>query len=160
MDDEEIVAGYVKHVNHVPMLPPPSSPEELEQSLADMRAATDDDPYFWAWEVVTDLVETDPERAWRILLQALALCSEEHEYIIGAGPLEDLLVREPRRFAKRVAERLHSDGRFQAAFAVIIFSTEYCTAQDAEFFNGTLREAGVTAEAIPEWRIADPDWAV
>jgi len=88
MTDEELVNGYVSHVDRIPAFPPEKSREEVEAAIAAIDAASLEDEFFWAWEEVTDLIGSDPERAWRILLAALARCTPHHEYIIGAGPLE------------------------------------------------------------------------
>jgi hypothetical protein len=152
MTDDEIIDGYVKHVNRIPYFPPPASPADLEAALAAMRGAAEDDEYFWAWKAVDELVDSDPERAWRILLVALSRCSPNHEHFIGAGPLEELLIKQPRRFAERVAKELLANTRFQAAFTVIRFSTEYASDEDARYFNETLRSRDVNAEWIPVWR--------
>ena len=134
------------------VFPPPASPAELEALLTAMEVASEKDDCFWAWEAVRDLVDEDPERAWRILMVALARCSPNHEHFIGAGPLEELLIKQPRRFAERVAEKLLANARFQAAFTMINFSTEYASREDAHYFKEILRSRDVSAEWIPVWR--------
>ena len=78
MTDDEIIDGYTKHVE-------PGA-----------------DEHFWAWEAITELIDTDPERAWCVLLLALPRC-QGREYIVGSGPLEELLIKAPRSLAERVA---------------------------------------------------------
>jgi hypothetical protein len=61
-----------------------------------------------AWENVQDAIDNAPQRAWSILLWAVALSREPAELaFIGAGPLETLLVnrREYVDRALRVAAR-------------------------------------------------------
>ncbi len=142
MTDDEIIGAYLEHV------------ENAEVSNTSDRAS------FSAWEVVTELIDTDPERAWMILLESLRRCSSGHETAIGAGPLEELIVKEPLRFAERVAEQLISSGRFRSAFEAVYFSTEYVSPADADHFNSVLRARGVHEEFIPDWRIASPEGAV
>ena len=137
MEDDEIVAGYVRHV--------------------DRDESSKNDDTFWAWEAVTGLIQTDPERAWRLLLSALGRCAPEHEHFIGAGPLEELLVHHPRLFAERVAKEVHKNERFREAFEVINFSTEFTSLDDANYFTETLRNARIPNDLLPVWRIADPD---
>lgn len=143
MTNDEIINGYLMHVD----------------LAADRRIPSEED-YLWAWEAVTQLVDTDPERAWLVLLEAIRRCAQNNEYMIGAGPLEELLVKHPRLFASRVAENLSSNPRFRSAFEIANFSTEYATVEDANYFNATLVAAGVPASLVPEWRIAEPEDAV
>ena len=157
MEDDEIVSGYVAHVNLLPVFPSPTSHEALAAALAALDQSAKNNDYFWAWEAMTELIESDPERAWRLLLSALARCAPEHEYIIGAGPLEELLIQYPRRFADHAAVEVLQNRRFREAFQVIRFSTEFTTADDANFFNDTFRRRGVPPELFPEWRIVQPD---
>jgi hypothetical protein len=140
MTNDEIIKGYVMHVD----------------LAADRRQSSEED-YFWAWEAVTELVASDPERAWIVLLAAIRLCAQNNESMIGAGPLEELLVMHPRLFASRVAEQLSSSSRFRAAFEMVRFSTEYASVEDANYFNATLLAAGVPASLVREWRIAEPE---
>jgi len=156
MEDDEIVSGYVRHVDRVPVFPPSASREELPSVLTVDQSAENDD-CFWAWEAVTELIGSDPERAWRLLLSALARCAPGHEHIIGAGPLEELLGLHPRRFAARAADEVVHNSRFRDAFQVIRFSTEFTTVEDANFFTDTFRSSGVPSELLPEWRVAESD---
>jgi len=64
MTDDEIVTGYAKHVE------------------------TGADEHVWPWEPVTEPIDADPERAWRVLRLALPRCPSL-ECVVGAGPLED-----------------------------------------------------------------------
>jgi hypothetical protein len=157
MTDDEIISGYVESVNRILVFPPPSSPAELEVAVSAIKSAVDEDETDWAWEAVNELIDTDPERAWRVLLEALKRSAPLHEHIIGAGPLEELLVKHPRFLAERVAGELVVNSRFKTAFKVIYFSTEYTTIEDASYFNETLLSYGVPSEHIPDWRIAESD---
>jgi|GEM_PF-3645691 len=156
MTDDEIVDGYVKHVDHVPSFPPPTSADDVAAAVTAIKASTQTDDYFWAWAAVHDLIETDPDRAWRVILAALKQCAPKLEYIIGAGPIEDLLVKYPREFATRVVSELRENERFRAAFGVVRFSTEFTHIDDANYFTETLASA-VGSEFAPHWRIAEPE---
>jgi hypothetical protein len=60
------------------------------------------------WENLQDALDGVPERAWRIILWAIALSrTEDERSFIGTGPLEYLLVhsREYLDRALRLAER-------------------------------------------------------
>jgi hypothetical protein len=129
MTDDEIVSGYVKH---------------LDREQGD---------HFWAWEAITDLIDRDPEHAWRLVVAALSRCKPGHEQFVGAGPLKELLIKHPRQFAERVARQLHDDARFAAAFRVIRLSLEYATSEDADYFTRTLEILGVAPELQPRWML-------
>jgi hypothetical protein len=126
--DEELIAGYVAYVESV-----------------------DDDSDFWAWEAVTDLTQTDPERAWRVLLESLRRCGASQVHIIGCGPLEDLMIQWPRLLATRAADEIARNESFKTAFNMIRFSLDYASHADAEHFNSILRQQGVDESLIPQW---------
>jgi len=160
MTDEEIINGYLMYVER-DRVPRVSLRTDAQPDLVSRVGATSaEDEFFWAWEAVDDLIGKDPERAWRILLESLRRCSPISEPAIGAGPLEELIVREALRFADRVADELLTNSRFRSAYNSVYFSTEYLTPAEAELFNARLRARGVDPEFIPDWRIADPEGAV
>lgn len=76
------------------------------------------DEYFWAWEDVDDLVSNSPEEAWALLLEVIDRCPHRLLYIVGAGPLEDLIVQAHDILAEQIVERLTSSERFRSAFNV------------------------------------------
>jgi hypothetical protein len=151
LTDDELIAGYVAHVDCKRLLPKPESPRQLAAYVATTKKSVEDDPHFWAWEAVHDAVDCDPERAWTVLLESLARSAPGREHIIGAGPLEELLIKWPRLLAKRTAIELARNERFESAFRVIRFSLDYATPADAEYFNSVLRQRGFNASLIPEW---------
>jgi hypothetical protein len=154
LTDDELIAGYIAHVDGRGVFHPPESPQELGAYIAAIQKSVDDDQHFWAWEAVHDLIESDPERAWRVLLESLARCAPNREYIIGAGPLEELLIKWPRLLASRTAVELARNERFSTAFSMIRFSLEYTSPPEAEYFNSILRHEAISESLIPEWRPA------
>lgn len=71
-----------------------------------------DEPHLGSpWETVQDELDRDPERAWRLLLWAIALARDPFDIaIIGTGPLETFLVRYEHYVdeALRLADRHES----------------------------------------------------
>jgi hypothetical protein len=78
------------------------------------RADADDDEHFWACELVDDLVRSDPEAAWPLILE-LVRRSQSDDLLanVAAGPLEDLLVRHGEAFIERVERQAQADRRFR-----------------------------------------------
>jgi len=104
-----------------------------------------------AWEAVEELIASDPERAWNVIRRAIIECAAGDEFIIGAGPLEELLIKYPLRFASRTASEILHNEKFERAFTTIRFSMEYASAEDAAYFNSILKKRGVRAQIIPSW---------
>jgi len=142
MTNDEIINGYLEHLMH---------PREADSSSSGS---------FRAWEAVTDLIDSDPERAWVILMESFERCPSGYEVMISAGPLEELIMKHSLRFVERLAERLLESARFRSAFESVYFSTENVSQADAERFNAVLREKGVDAKLIPDWRVTEPEGAV
>jgi hypothetical protein len=69
---------------------------------------------FAAWEKVEELVHTDPEVGWSIVLR---LVEESPDDLVlsnvAAGPLEDLLVKHGDAILDRVEEQARRDPKFR-----------------------------------------------
>jgi hypothetical protein len=74
---------------------------------------------FWAWERVQDLVENDPEVAWRALVLAIQQADEGALEAIGAGPLEDLLSKHGSAFIERIEARARTDSGLREALSAM-----------------------------------------
>lgn len=92
VDDSELIAIYFRH--------------HLERSEDD----------FWAWEIVDDLVRSDPKRAWSLILKMLkgaptfsALAS------VAAGPLEDLCQYGSKTIAAELPFEIENNKELQYA---------------------------------------------
>ena len=60
-------------------------------------------PNFWAFEELTDMVRSDPDRLWRLTVAMLRDGSDPlYQAYVAAGPLEDLLRYQGERFIDRV----------------------------------------------------------
>ena len=99
--DEDLVAGY----------------------LASIEEGGGNTPSFWAYEEVTELIGTDPERAWRLTV-ALVRQSDNDRALaaVAAGPLEDLLAWSGAQFIDRAETLALSELKFREALAVIYTS--------------------------------------
>ncbi|HLK90976.1 MAG TPA: hypothetical protein VKZ18_13845 [Polyangia bacterium] len=78
---------------------------------AERRKGTD--PLFEAWEKVTDIVMSDPEEGWTVVL-ALVDASPDDWVLcnVAAGPLEDLL----RKFSDVLVDRAEVQARRDPKF--------------------------------------------
>ena len=73
----------------------------------------DDDPDFWSFEKLDDLIWKEPEEAWLVILEILRRdTSTPIMEILSAGPLEDLLVRHGDDFIERVEAEALSNKDF------------------------------------------------
>jgi hypothetical protein len=68
-----------------------------------------------AWETLDDLIRTNPRRAWKVILALVRLAPDHLLPVIGAGPLETLLVRYPRPFVRISASTARRNSRFRDA---------------------------------------------
>lgn len=72
----------------------------------------------WAWSEVYDLVQEDPEKAWRAVTAIVrAAESQEELAVCGAGPLESLIRAFPDQVVDRVEHLAGESAAFRAALA-------------------------------------------
>ena len=61
------------------------------------------DPRYSAWVEVDELIRRDSEAGWALTLELVVAAPDDRILAdVAAGPLEDLLKREPERFIDRV----------------------------------------------------------
>ena len=78
---------------------------------AEKRKGTD--PLFEAWEMVDELIRSDPEGGWALTLELIEAAPDDYVLAnVAAGPLEDLLSRSPDRFIERVEIQARRDPGF------------------------------------------------
>ena len=83
--------------------------EHLLHSRGKVNEAT-----FWAWDRLADLVQTEPEEAWKVI-EAIRQATGS-DYILeclAAGPLEDLLAEHGDQFIDRVETLARRDQQFR-----------------------------------------------
>jgi hypothetical protein len=81
---------------------------------------TDDQNRHWAVEALTDLLDDDPDEAWRVVIElVVAADTEELLCRIGAGPLETLVTNHGERFISRIESAARSDAKFLTALSCV-----------------------------------------
>ena len=68
---------------------------------------------FWSYEQLCELVQNDPETAWRIIQIIRREGSDLILSNLAAGPLEDLLVAHGDRFIDRIETLAERDAQFK-----------------------------------------------
>lgn len=75
------------------------------------------DELFWASMKLDELVNKDPDEAWKIILEILKKDSDQIILMnLSAGPLEDLLVRH----GEEVIERIETEAKHDKAFKLLL----------------------------------------
>jgi hypothetical protein len=127
----------------------PSNEQELIAAQELARHALQTDDSFWAWEELHDIVATDAESAWEVLLQIIADAPEQHLYIVGAGPLEDVVRQGYESLSVRIVDELKTNPRFLKAFrSVYLFDVPEPIWRA---FNDAMVEAGVPPSELTTW---------
>jgi len=79
---------------------------------------------FWAWGKVNELIEQDPEPAWRVILHIIELSESDDQLgVVSAGPLEDLLSQHGEHFIERAEQLAASNRRFRECLGRVWQST-------------------------------------
>jgi hypothetical protein len=82
---------------------PHSDSELVKGYFASYSDGGGEGPNFWAWEEMTEMIRSDPERAWRLTLEMLRTSSDPlYQAYVAAGPLEDLLNHYGEKFIDRI----------------------------------------------------------
>ena len=92
-------------------MPNPLVDDWIDYCAAGSKAS---DPLFAAWERVDELVRRDPESGWSLVLELIAAAADDRILAnVAAGPLEDLLSRDPDRFIERIELEARRDPKFR-----------------------------------------------
>ena len=76
----------------------------------------EDDARFWAVEAMWDLVEREPDRAWRLLLEMIHRADGDYALAsIAAGPLENFIVAHGSRYLDRLEAEAVANPKFRRA---------------------------------------------
>jgi hypothetical protein len=99
----------------------------------------------WAWEKVRELVENNPEEAWKLTLLMINK-SESDEALahVAAGPLENLLNRHGLVLIDRIEDASRKDARVRLALSgawikpgVPVFERWYALMEKYGFADGS-----------------------
>ena len=71
------------------------------------------------WQELEDLVRADPESAWDVLLRIIDRSPHRELYLLGAGPLSELVAAYHDRLRERVIAELRSNPRFLETFRFV-----------------------------------------
>ena len=73
--------------------------------------------YFWAEIKINDYIETDPELAWKLLLNILSRDINQRAIgLLAAGPLEDLL----SDYGPQLIDRVEKEARINPKFRIAL----------------------------------------
>jgi hypothetical protein len=102
---------------------PPTDQEIVAAYLANYAG---DQAAFWAYEEACELLDSDPERLWRITLLLIEHASDEVALAyVAAGPLEDMLAQHGPAFIQRVEALARRDSRFRLALSGVWGHTSF-----------------------------------
>ena len=80
---------------------------------------------FWAWEELSEVVQSDPERAWPVAIALVELAAPDELEYVGAGPIEHLIEHHDAAFIDRIEAAASTDPRFRAALSTIWLNSLY-----------------------------------
>ena len=145
----DLIGRYLKYLEHLRIPDNLSAGEETERFVASMQGRAENNPHESAWEELDDLMTTQPDAAWRILLSVLEQCGEGDLSMIGAGALERLLLQNPTRFAGRFNEQIRGSDRFFRAFQYVRMTGVPLTVQQG--LNRALLDRGADPRFVVEY---------
>jgi hypothetical protein len=146
-----IVEDYLRYLEHI-RLPAnlPETREDFAALLAEHDRQRESNPYRDAWEPVDDLIRSDPESAWRVLLESLSRCHESDLSMIGTGSLESFMWRRGVTFLDRVLEGIRTNSRLRDAFASVYLGSDFPEAAGRSI-NSVLIDSGLPEESTIDW---------
>jgi hypothetical protein len=74
--------------------------EFVNRYISEMCSDASDDTQ--AWLFLEELIESEPDTAWRVVTRLVMQSPDTYVHRIGAGPLETLLVDRPEFFGRAV----------------------------------------------------------
>jgi hypothetical protein len=155
-EEQNLIDDYLKYLEYV-RLPEklPTTKEESKQLIEEISARTAANPYFEAWETLDDLVDDDPEAAWKISLAILEQCNERDYGALGAGPLEQLIWHHWSILVDRFDGEIARDERFRDAFTYIRMGGVPLAVQRR--LNEALVRAGIAPDSLIEFDETIPE---
>ena len=111
---------------------------------------------FDAWEELSEMIEDQPEEAWRFVRNMIDLAPTARlACVIAAGPLEDLLSKHSEMFGARMEDSARSDLRFHEALkGVWLSDPEWLAAR----MKAVLAEVPAGNAALPRVELSREDY--
>src|SRR4051794_22092271 len=149
-DKAAVIAAYLKYLrwNRLPFTVP-NSREQAAELLAQIKARADENPYADEAELF-DIIHSEPESAWELLLEIIAQADESELYLLGAGDLETFVSNQAVDYADRIVDQIRTNSKFRKAFESLDLGSDM-PALVGRRFNDALRDAGVEEENIIDW---------
>jgi hypothetical protein len=133
----------------------PTTREEAKRMIEEIDTRARTNPHWDAWETLDELIDSDPETAWIVMLDILRACDDLDFGSLGAGPLETLIWRHHGSFADRFEERIINDMRFRDAFTYVRMGGVPLSVQRR--LNGALVRTGIDSATLVEFDEDIPD---
>jgi hypothetical protein len=104
------------------------------------RRAVSKDPFdFWAWMLVQELLEADPQAAWMMILELIDKApNDEILAYVAAGPLEDFIKLHAADYIDRIEESARTNATMKRALRGV-----WLTHLSAELLDRIEAAAGV-----------------
>ena len=158
MNDEHaaLVEEYLRHLewNRLPA-DLPRTRAEADAMLKEMDARQKSDPHWYSWETLDEMIDDEPEVAWRVMLDILSRCHERDLGSIGAGPLETLVWRYHETFVDRCEHAILHDERLREAFTNVRMGGVPLVTQRR--LNAALVQTGIDPASLVEFDEVIPD---
>jgi hypothetical protein len=97
-----------------------SEVEILDTYLRYNERMNDDD--YWAWDRLGEMVRSDRQLGWRLILALIECASAEQLGAVAAGPLEDYVNRHGEQMIDTIALESENNPRFRSCLAGVWLS--------------------------------------
>jgi hypothetical protein len=156
-DLERIVQEYLLYLAHIRVPETiPNAPAEVEAMIEEQDRRSKSNPYRDAWEAVDELIRSDPEVAWTVLLESIDRCHLRDLGMIGAGALETFMWHQGVKFLDRVLAAIRTNSKFRDAFSGVYLGADF-PEQQGRLINATLIACGLPQESTIDWWRAPQD---
>lgn len=155
-EQEKIVNDYLAYLRHIrPVGEPPRSRGEAELWLEELKRRSANNPHGDAWEEVDELIHSDPDTCWEVLLASISECHDLDLGMIGAGCLETFMWYRGVEFLDRVLAEIGSSVRFREAFGGVYLGSDFPEAEGRRI-NLCLVANGVSPDSVIDWWSPEP----
>ena len=93
---------------------------QLHHIPKESRQSSQYDELFWAWEKLTEMCESAPDKAWATIKEIIGRDpSDQILANIGAGPFEDLMGNHGAHFIDRVEKCARTNPAFKRMLGIV-----------------------------------------